>query len=110
TLDQAWNELKSRVFDKAEPSLEARIRKLELLLKQQGIRLIERERRDHGIRLTFYNRDKIPVDVYFSHKVVVGGSPKSNLRTIIEQVAKEVFGHTGSDEVSGTHFTHESRN
>lgn len=110
TLDQAWNELKSRVFDKAEPSLEARIRKLELLLKQQGIRLIDRERREHSIRLTFYNRDQIPVDVYFSHKVVVGGSPKSNLRTIIEQVAKEVFGHTGSDEVSGTHFTHESWN
>lgn len=110
TLDQAWQELKDRVFDKAEPSLEARMRKLELLLKQHGIRLIDRKRREHGIRLTFYNREKIPVDVYFSHKVVVGGSPKSSLRETIEQVVNEVFGHASAGEGSGTRYTLKATN
>lgn len=110
TLEQAWNDLKNRVYDKAEPSLEARIRKLELLLKKYGVRLINREPFPGRIRLNFYNGETIPVDVYHTHTVNVGGSPKSNLRQLVQRIVNEAFGHADTEQSIGKTYTNQSRN
>ena len=98
---QVREQLRNVHYEHANTPLEehanAQIRKLQVELGEQNIRLIGLDRRaEYWTRVTFSDmREQIPVDVYYSKtlKVLVGGSD-TKLHRSIQQACDSAFGAT----------------